>query len=73
MDEVTAMKAEYNIAAMKSRGHPLRKKVAKGEIKLIDPYSMPDSELNKKLALLTPEERELFLTVRKRKYSTIRQ
>ena len=53
------MKAEYNLDEMKRNGHPLRKKVSQGEIRLINPMDIPDRE--KKLAALTPDERE-FIT-----------
>jgi hypothetical protein len=40
---------------MKRRGHPLREKVSKGEITLINPLDIPDRET--KLAALTPDDR----------------
>ncbi|MCL1884231.1 MAG: hypothetical protein FWF81_10855 [Defluviitaleaceae bacterium] len=49
------MKAEYDLSTMKRRGHPLREKVAKGEIVLMSPLDIPDREA--KLALLPPDER----------------
>ena len=53
------MKAEYNLNIMKRKGHPLREKVVRGELKLINPSDIPDRE--SKLANLTLEERE-FVT-----------
>ena len=70
MDEVAVMKAEYNIASMKRRGHPLRKKISKGEIKLVDLFNVSDNEFNEKLASLPLDEKELVIAVRKRKTST---
>ena len=53
------MKAEYNLNNMKRKGHPLREKASRGELKLINPSDIPDREF--KLAKLTPDERE-FVT-----------
>ena len=53
------MKAEYDLSAMKRNGHPLRKKVLQGEVRLINPMDIPDKEA--KLAALTPDERK-FIT-----------
>ena len=53
------MKAEYNLDILKRKGHPLREKVRRGELKLINPSDIPDKEI--KLAKLTPDERE-FVT-----------
>ena len=50
------MKAEYDLSAMKRKGHPLRQKVLQGKIKLINPLDIPDMEL--KLSKLAPGERE---------------
>ena len=52
------MKAEYDLSVMKRNGHPLRKKVAQGEFKLINPLDIPD--LESKLDKLTPDERDFF-------------
>ena len=52
------MKAEYDLSVMKRNGHPLRKKVSQGEIKLINPLDIPDWE--SKLENLTPDERDFF-------------
>jgi len=41
----------------KRKGHPLRDRVARGEVTLIDPLDIPDREA--KLAALSPEEREI--------------
>ena len=49
------MKAEYDLSKMKRRGHPLREKVSRGEIKLLSPLDIPDRE--SKLAALPPNER----------------
>ena len=53
------MKPEYNLNIMKRKGHPLREKVSRGELKLINPLDIPDRE--SKLARLTQDERE-FVT-----------
>ena len=53
------MKAEYDLGSMKRNGHPLRKKVSRGEVRLINPMDIPDKET--KLAELTPDERK-FIT-----------
>jgi len=53
------VKAEYDFSTMKRKGHPLRKKVSQGELKLISPLDIPDKEA--KLARLTPSERA-FIT-----------
>jgi len=53
------VKAEYDLSTMKRRGHPLREKVARGEIVLLSPLDIPDRE--PKLALLPPDER-VFVT-----------
>ena len=44
------MKAEYDFSTMKRRGHPLREKVARGEIVLMSPLDIPNRET--KLAAL---------------------
>ena len=49
------MKAEYDLSVMKRNGHPLRKKVSRGEFRLINPLDIPDREA--KLDRLTPDER----------------
>ncbi|MCL2223801.1 MAG: hypothetical protein FWB96_08220 [Defluviitaleaceae bacterium] len=53
------IKAEYDLSTMKRRGHPLREKVLRGEITLINPLEIPDREA--KLAALPPDER-VFVT-----------
>ena len=40
------MKSEYDISALKRRGHPLREKVKRGEIKLMNPFDISDEEFN---------------------------
>jgi len=49
------VKAEYDLSTMKRRGHPLREKVSRGEITLINPLDIPDRET--KLAAIPPDER----------------
>ncbi|MCL2350065.1 MAG: hypothetical protein FWC67_01165 [Defluviitaleaceae bacterium] len=39
------MKAEYDIANMKRLGHPLRGKVQRGEIELINPFDTSGDDL----------------------------
>ena len=51
------MKAEYDLSTMKRRGHPLRKKIERGEFKPLNPLDTPDIET--KLSALAPDEREL--------------
>jgi len=53
------MKAEYDLSKMKRMGHPLRDKVARGEIKLINPLDLPNMEEN--LAKQTPEEQRFII------------
>ena len=55
MEEVMFVKAEYDLSTMKRRGHPLREKVARGDITLISPLDIPDKEA--KLAALHSDER----------------
>ena len=51
------MKTEYDLSAMKSKGHPLREKVSRGEIVLVSPLDIPNREA--KLSVLSPGERVL--------------
>ena len=51
------MKAEYNFSTMKRKGHPLREKVSRGDIVLVCPLDLPDTEF--KLASFPSEERVL--------------
>ena len=53
------MEAEYDLSKMKRRGHPLREKISRGEITLINPLDILDREA--KLAALSPDER-IFVT-----------
>ena len=53
------MKAEYNLNIMKRKGHPLREKVSRGELRLINPFDIPNKESI--LAKLTPDEREFVI------------
>jgi len=53
------VKAEYDFSTMKRRGHPLREKVARGEIVLMSPLDIPNREA--KLSALPPDERK-FVT-----------
>ncbi|MCL1994584.1 MAG: hypothetical protein FWG63_00085 [Defluviitaleaceae bacterium] len=62
------MKSEYNISALKRRGHPLREKIKKGEITLLNPFDISDEDFNQKIAELNPDEREFLITVRNNKY-----
>ena len=50
------MKAEYDLSKMNRKGHPLRKKVLQGELKLINPLDIINRENN--LARFVPNERE---------------
>ena len=69
MDEVKDnMKSEYDISALKRRGHPLREKVKRGEIKLMNPFDISDEEFNDKIVALTPDEREFIVNIRNLKY-----
>ena len=52
------MKAEYNLNTMKRKGHPLREKVSRDEIKLLSSSDIPDRD--SKLANLTLDEREVI-------------
>ena len=51
------MKAEYNLNIMKRRGHPLREKVSRGEVVLLNPLEIPNT--TSKLSLLSPDEQVL--------------
>ena len=53
------MKTEYDLSIMKRRGHPLRKRLSQGELKLIKIVDIPDIDV--KLTALTPDERELVV------------
>ena len=53
------MKPEYNLEIMKRRGHPLREKVSRGEIVLVNPLDISNRETN--LSALSPDER-VFVT-----------
>ena len=64
------MKAEYDLNIMKRKGHPLREKVMRGELKLINPSDIPDKE--SKLAKLTPDEREFVAGLLESDYMTKR-
>ena len=63
------MRAEYDINTLKRRGHPLREKVKRGEIKLTNPFDISDEEFNDKIFALTPEEREFIINIRNVKYT----
>ena len=63
------MKSEYNIRMLKRRGHPLREKVKKGEITLLNPFDISDEEFNNKIAALNPDEREFIMNIRNVKYA----
>ena len=62
------MKSEYNINTLKRRGHPLREKIKKGEITLLNPFDISDEDFNQKMAELHPDEREFITTARNNKY-----
>ena len=53
------MKAEYDLSTMKRKGHPLREKVSRGEIVLVNPLDIPNREA--KLSTLPSDERR-FVT-----------
>jgi len=52
------MKKEYDISKMKRKGHPLRDRVVRGELKLIDPRSASPEELRVKLSAYNFEVQE---------------
>ena len=62
------MKAEYNLNTMKRKGHPLREKVGRGELTLINPSDIPDKE--SKLDKLTTDEREFVTRLLESEYLT---
>jgi hypothetical protein len=62
------LKAEYDISAMKRKGHPLREKVLRGELELISPLDIPDYET--KLASLNPDDREFIIELLETKFAT---
>ena len=53
------MKTEYNLNTMKRRGHPLRERVSRGEIALINPLDIPDKEA--KISKLSADEKILVI------------
>ena len=55
------MKSEYNINALKRKGHPLREKVKRGEITLVIPSIYLMRILMPKWLLLTPMNAKLSL------------
>jgi len=61
------MKAEYDFSTMKRKGHPLREKVSRGEIVLMNPLDIPNREA--KLSALPPEE-QIFVTQFLERYHT---
>ena len=65
------MKSEYNISKLKRKGHPLREKVKKGEITLLNPFDISDEDFNNKMAKLNPDEREFIINIRNVKYVNI--
>ena len=65
------MKSEYDIGALKRRGHPLREKVMRGEVKLIDPFDISDEDFNDKIAVLTPDEREFAINTRNARHAKV--
>ena len=67
------MKSEYDISTLKRRGHPLREKVKRGEIKLINPFDISDQEYNEKIAALNPDEREFITNLHDVKYANMKR
>jgi len=65
VEEVIILKAEYDLRIMKRKGHPLREKVLRGELKLINPFDIPD--IDKKLAELDPDNRDFVNELFKKK------
>ena len=53
------MKTEYNLSTMKRRGHPLRDKVSRGELVLINPLDIPNKDA--KVSMLPPDEQTLVI------------
>jgi hypothetical protein len=62
------MKSEYDINTLKCKGHPLREKIVKGDIKLIDPFDISDEEFNEKISALSLDEQEFAINIRNEKY-----
>jgi len=65
------MKTEYDLSTMKRKGHPLRKKVLQGEVKLLNPLDIPDREV--KLAALSQEEREFITELLESNYAAAKR
>ena len=63
------MKTEYDLSTMKRRGHPLREKVSRGEIMLVNPLGISDRET--KISVLSHDEQvfvaEFFETLQNEK------
>jgi len=51
----------------KWQGHPLQKRVDKGEVQLIDHLDIPENEFQAKIAILEPEEREIAIWARQKR------
>ena len=66
------MKSEYDFSKLKRRGHPLREKIDRGEVKLLDPFNVPEEDFNAKLANLNPDEREFIISIRNSKYANVK-
>jgi len=48
-------------------GHPLQKRVDKGEVQLIDHIDMPEDEFQAKISFLEPEEQEIAIWARQKR------
>jgi len=48
-------------------GHPLQKRVDRGEVQLIDHLDIPEDEFQKKIANLEPEEQEIAIWARQKR------
>ena len=48
-------------------GHPLQKRVDKGEVQLIDHLDIPEDEFQAKIAILEPEEQEIAIWARQKR------
>ena len=61
------MKDSYDLSKMKRVPHPLQKKIDSGELKLINPFDIPDEEFEEKIKHLDEYMRETVIIMRQRR------
>ena len=55
------MKDFYDFSKMKRVPHPMQARIDSGELKLKNPFDIPDEEFQEKLKLLNDDQREFAL------------